>query len=240
MSDQLKNELELPIGFPLTEWKTALIPPETPMVGLWCRVEPIDPNRHAGSLFESFSKDSGNRIWTYLPYGPFETIGELTEWIRKTCLSSDPLFHVIIDTISNKALGVASYLRITPNVGVIEVGHINYAPRLQKSRAGTEAMYLMMKRVFEDLGYRRYEWKCDALNAASRSAAERLGMTFEGVFRQATIYKNRNRDTAWFSLLDVEWPQMKKAFELWLHPNNFSDDGSQINRLQDLKPNQCL
>ena len=101
-------------------------------------------------------------------------------------------------------------------------------------------MYLMMKRVFEDLGYRRYEWKCDALNAASRSAAERLGMTFEGVFRQATIYKNRNRDTAWFSLLDVEWPQMKKAFELWLHPNNFSDDGSQIHRLQDLKPNQCL
>ena len=240
MRDQLKNELELPIGFPLTEWKTALIPPETPMVGLWCRVEPIDPNRHAGSLFESFSKDSGNRIWTYLPYGPFETIGELTEWIRKTCLSSDPLFHVIIDTISNEALGVASYLRITPNVGVIEVGHINYGPRLQKSRAGTEAMYLMMKRVFEDLGYRRYEWKCDALNAASRSAAERLGMTFEGVFRQATIYKNRNRDTAWFSLLDVEWPQMKKAFELWLHPNNFSYDGSQINRLQDLKPNQCL
>ena len=210
------------------------------MVGLWCRVEPIDPTRHAGSLFESFSKDSGNRIWTYLPYGPFETIGELTEWIRKICLSGDPLFHVIIDAISNQALGVASYLRITPNVGVIEVGHINYAPQLQKSRAGTEAMYLMMKRVFEDLGYRRYEWKCDALNAASRSAAERLGMTFEGVFRQATIYKNRNRDTAWFSLLDVEWPQMKKAFELWLHPNNFSDDGSQINRLQDLKPNQCL
>jgi RimJ/RimL family protein N-acetyltransferase len=171
-----------------------------------------------------------------LPYGPFENTAALTRWIEKSCLGSDPLFHAIIDQSSEKALGVASYLRVNSTVGVIEVGHINYAPMLQKTPAGTEAMYLMMRRVFEELGYRRYEWKCDALNAASRQAAERLGMTFEGIFRQATMYKNRNRDTAWFSILDHEWPRMKVAFETWLKPENFTADGKQIKRLSDLIP----
>ena len=171
-----------------------------------------------------------------MPYGPFENAVVLTRWIEETCLGSDPLFHAIVDQSSNKALGIASYLRINPAVGVIEVGHINYAPMLQKTPAGTEAMYLMMKRVFEELGYRRYEWKCDALNATSRQAAERLGMTFEGVFRQATMYKGSNRDTAWFSILDREWPRMKSAFETWLTPENFRQDGEQINRLCDLIP----
>ena len=236
----LKNEFGLPIGFPLQNWKPALVPPRAPMVGSWCRLEPINPKKHAHDLFNAFLGDFEGRNWSYLPYGPFDTTDDFEAWIQNTCLSADPFFHVIIDTRSNKALGVASYLRINPTMGVIEVGHINYAPQLQKSTLGTEAMYLMMNRAFEELGYRRYEWKCDALNSVSRSAAERLGMTFEGVFRQATIYKNRNRDTAWFSILDVEWPRMKKTFELWLHPNNFSQDGSQIHRLQDLIPDESL
>lgn len=240
MKDQPKNKLRLRIGFPLKNWTTALTPPRTPMVGSWCCMEPINPNNHTDALFMAFSEDLENRNWSYLPYGPFETKKAFNGWIRETCLGSDPLFYAIIDKSNNKALGISSYLRITPNVGVIEAGHIHYAPALQNSTAGTEAMYLMMKRAFEELGYRRYEWKCDALNFSSRKAAERLGMTFEGVFRQATIYKNRNRDTAWFSLLDIEWPRMKQVFELWLNPNNFSREGSQINRLQDLFPSKPL
>ena len=206
------------------------------MSGVWCHLEPIDSQHHSAALFQAFSKDTENRSWSYLSYGPFENAAALTRWIEKTCLGSDPLFHAIVDQSSNKALGVASYLRVNPAVGVIEVGHINYAPMLQQTRAGTEAMYLMMKRVFEELGYRRYEWKCDALNAASRQAAERLGMTFEGVFRQATIYKHRNRDTAWFSILDYDWPRMKVSFEAWLKSENFTENGKQIKRLSDLIP----
>ena len=236
----IKSELGLPIGFPLGDWKAAEVPPRTAMVGTWCRVEPIDRETHAADLFRAFSDDLEGRNWIYLSYGPFETMAEFDTWMKDTCLGPDPLFYAVVDRKNNKALGVASYLRITPAMGVIEVGHINYAPQLKKSIAGTEAMYLMMKRAFEELGYRRYEWKCDALNSVSRNAAERLGMTFEGVFRQATIYKNRNRDTAWFSILDVEWPRMKKAFELWLHPNNFSEDGSQVHRLQDLVSDEGL
>ena len=231
-----RNSLGLPIGFSVPNWKPALAPPHASMSGVWCRLEPIGPQQHGDALFEAFSEDTENRIWSYLPYGPFENTAALTRWIEKSCLGSDPLFHAIIDQSSEKALGVASYLRVNSTVGVIEVGHINYAPMLQKTPAGTEAMYLMMRRVFEELGYRRYEWKCDALNAASRQAAERLGMTFEGIFRQATMYKNRNRDTAWFSILDHEWPRMKVAFETWLKPENFTADGKQIKRLSDLIP----
>jgi RimJ/RimL family protein N-acetyltransferase len=133
----------------------------------------------------------------------------------------DPLFHAVIDLNTSHAAGVASYLNIKPGVGVIEVGHINYAPQLQKTPAATEATFLMMRRVFDELGYRRYEWKCDALNAGSRRAAERLGFAFEGIFRQATIYKGRNRDTAWYAIIDTQWPALKKAFERWLEPANF-------------------
>ena len=213
-----------------------MAPPRAPISGVWCRLEPIDPQHHGDALFEAFSEDTENKIWSYLPYGPFENAAALIGWIEKSCLGSDPLFHAIVDQSSHKALGVASYLRVNSAIGVIEVGHINYAPMLQKTPAGTEAMYLMMRRVFEELGYRRYEWKCDALNATSRQAAERLGMTFEGIFRQATIYKRRNRDTAWFSILDYEWPRMKVAFEAWLKSENFTENGKQIKRLSDLIP----
>ena len=154
--------------------------------------------------------------------------------MEAVCLGGDPLFHAVVDRNSGKAAGVASYLRIGPAVGVIETGHINYSPLLQRTPAATEAMYLMMRRVFDELGYRRYEWKCDSLNARSRRAAERLGFTYEGVFRQATLYKGRNRDTAWYSITDKEWPRLKYGFQAWLSPGNFDSDGCQRQSLPDL------
>ena len=168
------------------------------------------------------------RMWTYMAYGPFAAARGLSgagpsAWRRaRTRCSTRSSTQV-----TGKAVGVAAYLRIEPAVGVIEVGHIAFSPLLQRTPAATEAMYLMMRRVFDELGYRRYEWKCDALNAPSRAAAERLGFTFEGVFRQATIYKGRNRDTAWYSIIDREWPARRAAFETWLDPANFADDGRQ-------------
>jgi RimJ/RimL family protein N-acetyltransferase len=222
-----RNELGQPIGFPVPGWTARPRPPREVMKGRYVRLEPVSVERHADDLFEAFSADAEGRIWTYLPYGPLGSVEELAEWMRKTCLGDDPLFHAIIDKATDKAVGVASYLRIEPAVGVIEVGHINYAPALQRTRGATEAMYLMMARVFDELGYRRYEWKCDALNAPSRAAAQRLGFTYEGLFRQATMYKGRNRDTAWYSIIDTEWPRIKAAFEAWLDPANFDADGRQ-------------
>lgn len=226
------NNLEQPIGFSLKDWEAPPLPPHEPMEGRYCRLEKLDPKRHAAELYEAKATDSTGEIWTYLAYGPFRTYAEYLEWMRENCRSGDPLFHAIIDLASGKAVGVASYLRIVPASGSIEVGHINYSPLLQRSPAGTEAMYLMMKRAFE-LGYRRYEWKCDALNAKSRAAAERLGFTFEGIFRQASVYKGRNRDTAWYSIIDREWPELEKAFLQWLDPANFDAEGKQRVRLSD-------
>jgi len=221
------NELGLPIGDPVPGWTPRGRPPRIAMVGRWCRVEPIDPARHAEGLYDAFSEDREGRIWAYLPYGPFAARSAFEDWLSATCLGDDPFFHAIVAADTGKPLGVASYLRIAPEIGVIEVGHINYAPRLQRTAAATEAMALMMRRVFDELGYRRYEWKCDALNERSRRAADRLGFTFEGAFRQATIYKGRNRDTAWFSVLDGEWPAIDRAFRDWLDPANFDDAGAQ-------------
>jgi RimJ/RimL family protein N-acetyltransferase len=154
--------------------------------------------------------------------------------MERNCDGDDPLFHAVVDLATGRALGVAAYLRIEPAIGVLEIGHIAWSPSLQRTPAATEAMWLMMRRVFEELGYRRYEWKCDALNAPSRRAAERLGFTFEGIFRQATITKGRNRDTAWYSIIDKEWPALDRAFGRWLAPANFSPDGWQRERLGDL------
>ena len=197
------------------------------MEGTYCRVEPLDIDVHASDLFTAFRADADNRNWTYLGYGPFQNEADLRDWMATSCLGDDPLFHAIVDNTSGKAIGVASYLRIEPAVGVIETGHIHYSPLLQRRPAATEAMFLMMRRVFSELGYRRYEWKCDALNAPSRRAAERLGFRFEGIFRQATIYKGRNRDSAWYSILDREWPVLEHAFCQWLDPANFDAQGKQ-------------
>lgn len=231
---QRLNPLSQPIGEPLPDWQAAEPPPRRPLDGRLCRIEPVDPDRHAGDLFAAFAEDRDGRIWTYLPYGPFATRDAFQAWLRESCLGDDPLFHALVDKQSGRALGMASYLRIAPEIGVIEVGHINLAPRLQGTTAATEAMALMMRRVFGELGYRRYEWKCDALNAPSCRAAERLGFRFEGVFRQATIYKGRNRDTAWYSVIDKEWPALARAYAAWLDPANFDAEGRQRRRLGEL------
>lgn len=201
------------------------------MEGAFCRVEPLDIDVHASALFKAFRMDKDNRNWTYLGYGPFETEAGFRDWMAASCMGNDPLFHAIVDNETDEAVGVASYLRIEPAVGVIETGHIHYSPLLQRRPAATEAMFLMMRRVFSELGYRRYEWKCDALNAPSRRAAERLGFRFEGIFRQATVYKGRNRDSAWYSILDREWPLLERAFCRWLDPENFDERGRQKTRL---------
>ena len=232
MSDY-KNQLGQPIGFPIDNWRSCPWPPRSVIEGQACRVEAYDPDQHNQSLFKAFVQDDSYHNWTYLPYGPFDTFNDFDAWARQTCQNDDPLFHSIIDLKTEQAVGLASYLRITPAVGVIEVGHIHFSPLLQRTTLATEAMFLMMKRVFDELGYRRYEWKCDALNAPSCAAAKRLGFTFEGIFRQATLYKNRNRDTAWFAIVDQDWPAIKTAFEQWLDTNNFDNKGRQKQSLGD-------
>ena len=224
------NDLGQPIGFPLPKWKPPEAPPRTPMEGRFCRLEPLDPSIHAASLHSANSMDAEGQMWTYLPYGPFDSLDIYRAWLDEMSRRTDPLFFAIIDPATGRAVGLASYLRIDPAAGSIEVGHLNYSPLLQRTPAATEAMFLMMQRVF-DLGYRRYEWKCDALNEPSRAAALRLGFSFEGVFRQAVVVKGRNRDTAWFSIIDSEWPALKTAFQRWLAPENFDPQGKQYERL---------
>jgi len=205
------------------------------MVGRFCSLEAIDVDRHATELFEANLQAIDDRNWTYLFYGPFDTLAAYRAFLSSMATLDDPLFHAVIDRAGGKAAGVAAYMRIDAPNGVIEVGHINYSPQLQRKPAGTEAMYLMMRRAFDELGYRRYEWKCDSLNEPSRRAAERYGFTFEGIFRQATVYKGRSRDTAWYSLLDSEWPTSKAAFERWLAPENFDSAGRQRRSLQAIR-----
>ena len=234
------NALGQPVGAAVDDWQTRPRPPKTAMHGRYCRVEPIDPGRHAADLFAANTLDTQGANWTYMPYGPFDDLASYRAWMDQSCRSPDPYFHAVIDLQSNQAVGVASLMRINPEHGVIEVGHINYSPLLQRRIAGTEAMFLLMRRAFDELGYRRYEWKCNALNEASKGAALRLGFTFEGVFRQANVFKGRNRDTAWFSLLDSEWPATKAAFEQWLAPANFAEDGQQIQSLRRLMQQRRL
>ena len=227
------NEYGQPIGFPLPRWSPPRKPQREPIAGAYCRLEPLDPDRHAAALFAANASGGEAKNWTYLPYGPFGSLSDYRSWMEASCLGDDPLFFAIIDLADGQPAGVASYLRIAPASGSIEVGHLHYAPRLQRSRAATEAMYLLMRQAF-GLGYRRYEWKCDALNAPSRAAAQRLGLSFEGVFRQATVYKGRSRDTAWYAAIDGEWPALSEAFQTWLAPGNFDDQGIQRTRLADL------
>jgi len=226
------NELGQPIGRPLPQWKPPPRPARTVLDGRHCRVEPLDVARHGGDLHEAFSLDRENRTWTYLFSGPFASQAEFLAWLAPKPASEDPLFFAFVDALTGRATGLGSYLRIDPPNGVIEVGHLAFSPLLQRTAAATEAMYLMMKHAF-GLGYRRYEWKCDSLNAASRRAAERLGFTFEGIFRQAIVYKGRNRDTAWYSIVDTEWPDVDRAFRAWLDPANLDATGQQRRSLRE-------
>ena len=220
------NALGQSVGWRVDGWTPPPRPPLEPMAGRTCRVEPLKTEAHAADLHAANLRDSDGRNWTYLPYGPFDTLDAYTRWVNSVAAGADPQFHAVVDLGSGKAVGVASYLRIDPGAGSIEVGHINYSPLLQRTIAATEAMYLMMKRAF-DLGYRRYEWKCNALNAPSRAAAQRLGFSYEGVFRQARVDKGRNRDTAWYAMVDKEWPLVDGAFRRWLDPSNFDQRGRQ-------------
>jgi len=225
---------EQAVGEALSGWTARPAPPRTAMEGRFCRLEPLDPARHAQDLFAANQRDAEGRNWTYLFVGPFADFGSYRVWLEQVAKADDPLFHTIVDLRTGKAVGVATFMRIDRPNGVIEVGNINYSPLLQRTPAATEAMFLMMCRVFDELGYRRYEWKCDALNAPSRAAALRLGFQFEGIFRQAVIYKGRNRDTAWFSMIDSEWPALKRAYEQWLAPENFDAEGGQRRKLTEL------
>jgi RimJ/RimL family protein N-acetyltransferase len=218
-------------GTPLPDWTAPPRPPRAPMHGRFCRVEPLEPARHADDLFAANALDRGGRNWTYLFQEPFPDVQSYRAWLTQVAQADDPLFHAIVDSHTRKAVGVATFMRIDPTHGVIEVGNINYSPLLQRTPAATEAMFLMMRRVFDELGYRRYEWKCDSLNAPSRAAALRLGFQYEGLFRQAVVYKQRNRDTAWFSIIDSEWPRLKEAYQHWLAAANFDPQGRQVRTL---------
>ena len=218
-------------GTLLPNWKAPPRPVGAPLTGRYVQMELMDPDTHAADLFRAYTGHDG--VWDYLPYGPFSSASAYHRWAKEAATGSDPLFYVLRNLANGHCGGVASYLRIAPEAGSIEVGHINLAPEIAGSRASTEAMYLMMDWAFA-AGYRRYEWKCDALNVPSRRAAQRLGFSFEGVFRQATIYRQRNRDTAWFSIIDSEWPALREAYSAWLAPRNFDAAGRQKERLADL------
>lgn len=229
---QDSNHLGQPVGVVVPDWRPPPPPSSQRLEGRLCRLERLDVS-HTAALHAAYSLDRDGKNWTYLPYGPFPTFESFAAWLEPKCDSADPLFYAIIDRAAQQAVGVASYMRIDCSNGSIEVGHINFSPLLQSKPAATEAMFLMMKHVF-DLGYRRYEWKCNALNVASRQAAQRLGFSFEGIFRQAAVHKGRSRDTAWYAVIDKEWPALREIFEQWLHVDNFDAQGRQRTRLSDL------
>ena len=228
------NAFGQPIGPALPDWSPRPRPPRTPMTGRTCRVVPLE-TAHATDLFATFNAASDRRGWTYLGDEMADSETSYRARFAAMAASEDPLFHAILDRDGGAALGIASYLRIDPGNGVIEVGHLHFGPQLQRRPAATEAMALMMARAFDELGYRRYEWKCDSLNAPSRAAALRLGFTFEGIFRNAVVVKGRSRDTAWFSITDAEWPKVRAGFAAWLDPVNFDAEGRQRHGLAALR-----
>ncbi|WP_374514912.1 GNAT family N-acetyltransferase [Niveibacterium sp.] len=220
------NAFGQPLGAEVPNWSPPPWPGGVALQGRFCRVEPLDPARHAEELFAADALDNDGSSWTYLPYGPFASLNEYRAWLTNMVAGQDPCFYAIVDAATGRAVGVCSYLRIDPAAGSIEVGHLHFSPLLQGKPAATEAMFLMMQQAFA-LGYRRYEWKCNSLNEPSRRAALRLGFTYEGCFRQARIDRGRNRDTTWYSVIDAEWPALKALFEQWLAPENFDSEGRQ-------------
>ena len=236
------NELGQPVGDEVRAWCSRPRPTAPVLEGRYCRLERLRPERHADELFVADHHDESGASWTYLPYGPFSQLEDYRRWVEQVGAADDPLFFAVIGTdpaaglATNHAVGVMSYLNIVPAHGSIEVGHIHYSPLLQRQRASTEAQHLLMTYAFDELGYRRYEWKCDALNAPSRAAAERLGFRYEGTFRQATVVKGRNRDTAWYSITDQEWPRVADDLRTWLAPDNFDEHAHQKRPLHAPKP----
>lgn len=219
------------LGQPVPGWTAPNPPDAAVMEGSFVRLERMDPDTHAADLHRAYT--GHDALWDYMPYGPFSSAASYHRWAKETATGSDPVFYVLRDKATGHCGGVASYLRITPAAGTIEAGHICLSPEIARGRVWTEAMYLMMDWAFS-AGYRRYEWKCNALNMASRRAAQRLGFSYEGIFRQAAVVKGRNRDTAWFAIIDAEWPALREAYAAWLSPRNFDAAGRQKERLSDL------
>ena len=217
----------------MTPPKPGRPPKRIALRGQTVRLEPLEPERHGDDLFAA--SQGADATWTYLPYGPFAGRSEFTSWLAQRAPLEDPLTFAIVDQASGAARGLASLMSIVPEHGVIEIGHIWLSPALQKTRQATEAIYFMARYAFDELGNRRLEWKCDSLNDGSRRAAERFGFVFEGVFRNHRIVKGRNRDTAWYSITDEEWPSRKAAFEAWLAPENFDAGGRQRKSLAELR-----
>ena len=218
-------------GVPVPGWSARPRPGSDHLKGRLVTLEPLLADTHAADLHRANSADDG--IWDYLPYGPFTSAASYHRWVRDITAGDDPYFWAVRDHATGHCSGVASYLRINPEMGSIEVGHINFSKELQRTAAATEAIYLMMEWAFE-VGYRRFEWKCNALNLGSRRAAQRFGFSYEGVFRQAAVVKGRNRDTAWFACIDSEWPALREAYRAWFDPSNFDADGQQIESLSSL------
>ncbi|WP_041197248.1 GNAT family N-acetyltransferase [Burkholderia pseudomallei] len=228
------NAFGQPIGAPVPGWQPRPAPPRAPAQGRFCRIEPVDPGRHADDLHAAYATAADGRDWTYMSAGPFADAESYRAYLRKAAETDDPLHHAIVDLATGKAVGTFALMRADRANGAIEVGFVAYSPLLQKTCAGTEALFLLMRRVFDELGYRRFEWKCDSLNAPSRAAALRYGFTYEGLFRQAVVYKGRSRDTAWYSIVDGEWPALRSAFEQWLAAGNFDAHGRQRQSLSTL------
>lgn len=226
------NAFGQPIGAPLPNWTPPPPPPRQTLAGQWCRLEPLRPEAHGDDLFAATRGAELESTWTYLPYGPFPDRADYQEWLNEAARTTDPLFYAIHEGTTGRAQGLASFLRIQPASGSLEIGHLYFGPALQRSTAATEALHLLIAWAFA-AGYRRCEWKCDALNAPSRRAAQRLGFSYEGTFRQATIYKGRTRDTAWYSILDREWPALKAVHEAWLAKANFDAAGRPGFRLSE-------
>ncbi len=223
------------LGEPV-DWTPAQVPRHTVLSGSTVRLVPVDPAQHAAALFGAAQGSGADpHLWDYMPVGPFHDGAALAVWLESIAGSCDPLFFTIIDERIAQPVGMVSYLRITPVHGVIEIGNIWFGHSIQRTRQATEVIYLLARHVFDDLGYRRLEWKCDALNARSRRAAERFGFCFEGLFRQHMVVKGRNRDTAWFAMQDRDWPRIRAAFERWLHPENFDSNGRQRRSLAAIR-----
>ncbi len=210
----------------LAGWRAPPRPSRVTLDGRYCRIEPIDASRHGAALHEAYAADTAGALWTWLSYGPFPDAGTYGAWLAGKQSADDPLFFAFVDRGSGRPNGAGALMRIDAPNGSIEVGNLAYAPALQRTAAATEAMYLLMRHVFE-LGYRRYEWKCDARNLPSRRAAERLGFRYEGTFLQHMVYKGRSRDTAWYSIVDGEWSRVRAGFEAWLDATNFDAGGRQ-------------
>ncbi|MCB6184518.1 GNAT family N-acetyltransferase [Leeia sp. TBRC 13508] len=229
------NEFNQPIGEEVPQWQAREKPQRIVLTGQYCQLVPVSHDQHLDDLYEAYTSAPDGRDWTYLFQAPPSDKTTFSQYLKNVETSQDPLAYTVIDLASQKAVGTLSLMRIDPTHGVIEVGGVTFSPKLKQTPLSTEAQFLLMQYAFDHLGYRRYEWKCDSLNAPSRKAALRLGFQFEGIFRQAIVYKGRSRDTAWFSIIDSEWPTVKAALAAWLAHANFDENGQQKQRLEAIR-----